>query len=55
MMEFSHVDRSNEKSAGDSNRAIVSTLIVVDNELKHVADVETELGERLRCLASSAI
>ena len=45
MMEFSHVDRSNEKSAGDINRAIESTLIVVGNELKHVADVETELGE----------
>jgi PAS domain S-box-containing protein len=45
MKEFSHVDRSNEKSAGDINRAIESTLIVVGNELKHVADVETELGE----------
>jgi len=45
MKDFSHVDRSNEKSAGDINRAIESTLIVVRNELKHVADVETELGE----------
>lgn len=45
MKEFSRVDRSNEKSAGDINRAIESTLIVVRNELKLVADVETELGE----------
>lgn len=45
MKEFSHVDRSNQKSAGDINRAIESTLIVVSNELKPVADVETELGE----------
>ena len=30
---------------GDINRAIESTLIVVSNELKPVADVETGLGE----------
>ena len=45
MKEFSHVDRSNEKSAGDINRAIESTLIVVRHELKPVADVETQFGE----------
>ncbi|HEY0703767.1 MAG TPA: CHASE4 domain-containing protein [Candidatus Acidoferrales bacterium] len=45
MKEFSHVDRSNEKSPGDINRAIESTLIVVRNELKYVADIEVELGE----------
>jgi signal transduction histidine kinase len=45
MKEFSHVDRSNEKSPGDIYRAIESTLIVVRNELKLVADLETLLGE----------
>jgi len=43
--EFPHVDRNNEKSAADVKRAIESTLIVVGNQLKHVADVRTELGE----------
>jgi two-component system NtrC family sensor kinase len=45
MKEFSHVDRSNEKSPGDIYRAIESTLIVVRNELKLVADLESLLGE----------
>ena len=45
MKEFSHVDRSNEKSPGDLNRALESTLIVARNELKYVADVETRFGE----------
>ncbi len=45
MKEFSHVDRSNEKTAADINRALESTLIVARNELKYVADVETEFGE----------
>ncbi len=45
MKEFSHVDRSNEKSPGDLNRALESTLIVARNELKYVADVETEFGQ----------
>jgi PAS domain S-box-containing protein len=45
MKEFSHVDRSNEKAPGDINRALESTLIVARNELKYVADVETEFAE----------
>ena len=45
MKEFSHVDRSNEKTLSDINRAIESTLIVGRNEFKYVADVETHLGE----------
>jgi PAS domain S-box-containing protein len=44
MKEFSHVDRSREKAPGDLNRALESTLIVVRNELKYVADVETDFG-----------
>ncbi len=45
MKEFSHVDRSHEKAPGDLNRALESTLIVARNELKYVADVETQFGE----------
>ena len=45
MKEFSHVDRSNEKAPGDINRALESTLIVARNELKYVADVETDFGQ----------
>lgn len=45
MKEFSHVDRTSEKSPGDLNRALESTLIVARNELKYVADVETHFGE----------
>ena len=45
MKEFSHVDRSNEKTPGDINRALESTLIVARNELKYVADVETQFGD----------
>ncbi|MGB2635683.1 MAG: PAS domain S-box protein [Candidatus Acidiferrum sp.] len=42
MKEFSHVDRTNEKMPGDLNRALESTLVVARNELKYVADVETD-------------
>lgn len=45
MKEFSHVDRTNEKSLADINKALESTLIVARNELKYVADVETDFGE----------
>ena len=45
MKEFSHVDRSNEKSPADINRSLESTLIVARNEIKYVADVETHFGE----------
>lgn len=45
MKEFSHVDRTNEKSPADLNRALESTLIVARNELKYVAEVETHFAE----------
>lgn len=45
MREFSHVDRLQEKSPGDINRALETTLVVARNELKYVADVETHFGE----------
>ena len=44
MKEFAHVDRK-EKSATDINKALVSTLTVARNELKYVADVETDFGD----------
>ncbi len=44
MKDFSHVDRSSEKAPADLNKAIESTLIVARNEVKYVADVETQLG-----------
>jgi signal transduction histidine kinase len=44
MKDFAHVDRK-EKSATDINRALLSTLTVARNELKYVADVETEFGD----------
>jgi PAS domain S-box-containing protein len=44
MKEFSHVDRSAEKTPADLNKAIESTLIVSRSETKYVADVETDLG-----------
>ena len=45
MKDFSHVGRSGEKAAADLNRALESTLVVARNELKYVADVETEFGD----------
>jgi PAS domain S-box-containing protein len=44
MKEFSHVDHSSEKAPADLNKAIESTLIVARNEVKYVADVQTEFG-----------
>jgi PAS domain S-box-containing protein len=44
MKEFSHVDRSAEKTPADLNKAIESTLIVSRSETKYVAEVETVLG-----------
>jgi len=44
MKEFAHPE-GKEMAAADLNRAILSTLTVARNELKYVADVETELGE----------
>jgi PAS domain S-box-containing protein len=41
MKEFSHVDRSAEKTPADLNKALEGTLVVARNELKYVAEVET--------------
>lgn len=43
MKEFAH-PRQDEQAAADLNRAILSTLTVASNELKYVADVETDLA-----------
>ncbi len=44
MKEFSHVDQSADMIPADLNKAVESTLIVARNELKYVADVETDFG-----------
>ncbi len=44
MKEFAHPD-TREKASADINRALQCTLTVARNELKYVADVETELGD----------
>ena len=44
MKEFAHPE-SKEMAAADLNRALQSTLTVARNELKYVADVETEFGD----------
>lgn len=44
MKEFAHPAQA-EKSAADLNKALANTLIVARNEIKYVADVETDLGE----------
>jgi len=44
MKEFAHPDRK-ERAAADINAALLSTLTVARNELKYVADVETEFGD----------
>ena len=44
MKEFAHPDRK-EKTAGDINKALLSTLTVARNEWKYVAEVETDLGD----------
>jgi PAS domain S-box-containing protein len=44
MKEFAHPDRG-DKVRTDLNQALVSTLTVARNELKYVADVETDLGD----------
>jgi signal transduction histidine kinase/HAMP domain-containing protein len=43
MKEFGHPDRR-EKEPADLNRALQGTLIIATNEIKHVAEVETDLG-----------
>ena len=44
MKDFAHPE-SKEKAAADLNKALLSTLAVARNELKYVADVETDLGD----------
>jgi signal transduction histidine kinase len=44
MKDFAHPE-SKERAATDLNKALLSTLTVARNELKYVADVETDLGE----------
>jgi signal transduction histidine kinase len=44
MREFAHTDRG-EKIAADLNKNLQSTLIVARNEIKYVADVETDFQE----------
>ena len=44
MREFAHQGRK-EKAAADLNRALANTLIVARNEIKHVADVETDFHD----------
>jgi PAS domain S-box-containing protein len=45
MKEFSHVNRSSEKTAGDLNKALESTLVVARSEFKYVADLEVDFGD----------
>jgi PAS domain S-box-containing protein len=44
MKDFAHPE-SKERAATDLNKALLSTLTVARNELKYVADVETDLGD----------
>jgi PAS domain S-box-containing protein len=44
MKDFAHPE-SKEMAATDLNKALLSTLTVARNELKYVADVETDFGE----------
>ncbi len=44
LKDFAHPDRS-EKVAADLNKALESTLVVARNELKYVAEVETDFAE----------
>ncbi len=44
MKDFAHADNK-ERQPADLNQAILSTLTVARNELKYVADVDTEFGE----------
>lgn len=44
MKEFAHPSLG-ERTAADLNKAITNTLIVARNEIKYVAEVETEFGD----------
>ena len=52
MKEFAHPEQK-EKAAANINEALRSTLIVARNELKYVAEVETDLGICRSCFAIS--
>jgi PAS domain S-box-containing protein len=45
MREYAHPRTGEHKQAADLNQALRSTLTVARNELKQVADVETEFGD----------
>jgi signal transduction histidine kinase len=44
MKSFAHPERK-QKTAADLNEALASTLVVARNQLKYVAEVETDFGE----------
>src|SRR5450759_1702940 len=44
MKAFAHPGQ-NEKAAADLNQALADTLTVARNELKYVADIETDFGD----------
>ena len=44
MKEFAYPDQA-QKSFGDLNQAIRSTLVVAHNEYKYVAEIDTQFGE----------
>ena len=44
MKEFAHPERT-EMAAADLNKALLSTLTVARNELKYVAEIDTDLGD----------
>lgn len=46
MRDFSHIDDT-RKVAADINKAINSTIIILRNKIKHIADVEKDLDESL--------
>lgn len=45
LKSFSHVDLGPEKKTADLNSAIQSTIVVARNELKYVAEVETNFSD----------
>ena len=53
MRGFSHIDER-RKAPSDLNRAIQSSLVILRNELKYVAEVVTELDEDLPLVVCSA-
>ena len=45
MKDFAHGGATQGKAPADLNNALLSTLTVARNEIKHVAEVETDLGD----------